>query len=449
MNQRITWLGIVLLVLTSVPVGGCVVRGQVSHVETVGEETSVASLSPVEPEREIDELTPVAVPQPSEKALRYYHSGLWLWFLDEVWALVVPAIILFTGLSARIRDLAQRLGRGWFFTIGLYVVLYLALVYVVDWPLAFYQGYLRQHAYGLSNQTFAKWMTDRLLSLGVSMVAGFAFAWVPYLLLARSPRNWWLYTAILSVPFLFFTVLIKPVWIDPLFNKFGPMKNQELERSILDLAGRVGIEGSRVFEVDKSVDTKAVNAYVTGFLQTKRIVLWDTLIDRLGKKELLFVMAHEMGHYVLGHVVRSILLSSIITLIGLYFVDRVGRLIIRKYSSVIKFKSLADIASVPLFLMLLQISSVILAPVAYSYSRYQEHEADRFALDLTRTNHSGATSFTKLQQTNLSNPRPGLVYKIFRATHPSIGERIDFCNSYRPGGEPVPETGPSPDTDRH
>ena len=107
-----------------------------------------------------------------------------------------------------------------------------------------------------------------------------AFLWVPYLLLARSPRRWWIYTALLSVPFLFGVMLVKPVAIDPLFNHFGPMKDKALEQSILSLAQEAGIDGSRVFEVEKSVDTNAVNAYVTGFWHTKRIVLWDTLIAR-------------------------------------------------------------------------------------------------------------------------------------------------------------------------
>ena len=304
---------------------------------------------------------------------------------------------------------------------------------MIERPLAYYEGFVRLHEYGLSNQTLAKWSTDSLKGLGVEMAVGFLFTWVPFLLLARAPRRWWLYTTLLSIPFLFASVLVKPIWIDPLFNDFGPMKNQALERSILGLAERAGIEGSRVFEVNKSVDTKAVNAYVTGVLQTKRIVLWDTLIARLGEKELLAVMAHEMGHYVLGHVVRSILLSSLATLIGLYFVDRVGRRLIDRYRHLLKFDSLADVASVPLLLLLIQLSSLFLTPAVYAYSRYQEHEADRFALDLTRANHSAAMAFVKLQEENLSNPRPGLVYKIFRATHPSIGERIDFCNSYRPG----------------
>ena len=240
------------------------------------------------------------------------------------------------------------------------------------------------------------------------------------------------------MPFLFATLLVKPIWIDPLFNDFGSMKNKRLEQSILDLASRAGIEGSRVFEVNKSIDTKALNAYVTGVLGSKRIVLWDTLIARLDEKELLVVMAHEMGHYVLGHVVRSILLSSFLTLTSLFLVDRLGRWLVARYSHILRFESLADVASVPLLLLLIQVTSLFLTPAAMAYSRYQEHEADRFALDLTHTNHSGATAFVKLQQENLGNPRPGLIHKIFRASHPSIGERIDFCNGYRPVASSAP-----------
>jgi Zn-dependent protease with chaperone function len=210
------------------------------------------------------------------------------------------------------------------------------------------------------------------------------------------------------------------------------MKNKALERSILDLAQRAGIEGSRVFEVDKSADTNALNAYVKGVLQSKRIVLWDTMIAKLDEPELLVVMGHEMGHYVLGHVARSIWLSTIITLAGLFLIDRIGRWLVARYRNRLGFDSLADIASVPLLMMLLEGAYVVLSPVALAYSRYQEHEADRYALDLTRANHSGATAFVKMQMENLSNPRPGRLYQIFRSTHPCIGDRIDFCNTHHP-----------------
>jgi Zn-dependent protease with chaperone function len=379
-----------------------------------------------------DELEPVAVPEAGPLALEFYRSGNWLWILNVVWAVLLPGLLAFSGFSARLRNVAAKLGRVWIVTIGLYVVMYLAIVFLVDLPLSYYEGYVRMHAYGLSNQTLGKWLGDSVIRLWISMTAGFALAWVPYLLLARSPRRWWLYTAILSVPFLFAVMLIKPIWIDPLFNRFGPMKDRVLEQKILAQATRAGIDANRVFEVEKSVDTKAVNAYVTGVFATKRIVLWDTLLAKLNEREVLHVMGHEMGHYVLGHVVRSIVLSAGLTLLGLFLVDWAGRLLVGRYSTRLGFDRLSDVASVPLVLMLLEVAMLLLTPVGLTYSRYQEHEADKYALDLIGDNHSGAMSFVKLMEVNLSNPRPGPIYKFFRSSHPSIGERIDFCNSYRP-----------------
>jgi Zn-dependent protease with chaperone function len=380
----------------------------------------------------VDELQRVRVPEASEQALQFYRSGNILWLVNRVWALLVTGGLAFSGASSWLRNFARRLGRTWFLTIGFYMVIYLAVVFLIDLPLAYYEGFTRLHDYGLSNQTVGRWFRNATIGLGVEMTIGFALAWIPYLFLARSPRRWWIYLAILSVPLLFITMLVMPVWYDPLFNHFGPMKDKELERSILSLAERAGIDGSRVFEVDKSVDTNAVNAYVTGFLETKRIVLWDTLIAKLNAQELLCVMGHEMGHYVLGHVVWSIWLSAIVTFVGLFLVDRLGCWIVSRYRRRLGFDNLADVASMPLLLMLIEIVSLMLSPAVLAYSRYQEHEADRFALELTRANHSAGMAFVKLQAQNLSNPRPGPVYRFFRASHPSIGDRIDFCNAYQP-----------------
>jgi Zn-dependent protease with chaperone function len=189
-----------------------------------------------------------------------------------------------------------------------------------------------------------------------------------------------------------------------------------------------------------------MNAYVTGVLGSKRIVLWDTLLAKLDPPEVLTVMGHEMGHYVLGHVVRSIWLGSLVVLAGLFFVDRAGRWLIARFAVRLGFDRLSDVASVPLVLMLMEVSSLFLGPVALAYSRFQEHEADQYALDLTHANRSFATSEVKMQAENLGNPRPGLFYTIFRASHPSIGDRIDFCNHYHPWREEsVPRAG---DADR-
>lgn len=395
--------------------------------------------APVAAAVERDETQPVAVPEPTPKAIRFQRGNNAIWAFNRAWALLVAGGLAFSGFSARLRDRARRIGRNGFLTIGIYAVLYLAVVFAINLPVSFYEGFIRLHAYGLSNQTLGKWLHDAGVGLGVEMVVGFALTWVPYGLMARSPRRWWLYLGLLSVPFLFATMLVEPVWIDPLFNRFGPMKDRALESRILELAQRAGIDGSRVFEVEKSVDTKAMNAYVTGVFDTKRIVLWDTLLAKMDPPEVLAVMGHEMGHYVLGHVVRSILLGSLVILAGLYFVDRAGRWLIARFSSRLGFDRLSDIASVPLVLLLMNVSSLFLGPVALAYSRYQEHEADRFALDLTHANHSAATAFVKMQTENLGIPRPGLFYKIFRASHPSIGERIDFCNRYHPRpSEPAP-----------
>jgi Zn-dependent protease with chaperone function len=411
------------VVLLSVGFAGRLDAAQAERVD----ERPITATTPTDPE-----LVPVPVPEPSAKALRFHRGNNLLWVINEAWALVVPGIIAFSGFSARIRNLARRLGRGRFFTIGIYVVLYLCLIFLADRPLAYYQGYVRLHEYGLSNQTFVRWLRNGLVALLVASTVGICFTWVPYLLLERSPRRWWLYTSVLAVPFMFAGMFVMPIWIDPLFNDFGPMKDKALENSILALAEKANIQGSRVYEIDKSVDTNAVNAYVTGFLGSKRIVLWDTLIAKLEKKELLCVMAHEMGHYVLGHVVRSILLSSLAILVGLYLVDRMGHILVARFSRFLQFERLSDVASVPLLMMLIQANSLILSPAVLAYSRYQEHEADRYALDLTHANHSAAMAFAKLQEENLGVPRPSWLYVVFRSTHPSIGERIDFCNAYRP-----------------
>ena len=380
----------------------------------------------------------VAVPEPTEQAMRYYTSGCVLWWVNTAWGILIPLLFLFTGFSARIRNLARAIGRTWFFVIGVYVVIYMLLKFVIDLPLDYYQGFVRQHAYGLSNQTAGKWFGDAFLSLLVGLIVVCAVAWVPYLLLRKSPKRWWLYTGMAAVPFMVFVVLVSPLWIDPLFNDFGPMQDKALETKILALAERSGIEGGRVYEVNKSVDTKAVNAYVTGFMGSKRIVLWDTTIDKLQEDELLFVMAHEMGHYVLGHVTTGIALFSVVIVVVLYLVHRTAGVVIERFKGRFGFDELSDIASLPLIIALVNVLSLVITPVVLTHTRHIEHESDRFGLEMTHDNNAAARAFVALQDHNLGNPRPGLLYKIWRSSHPSLGDRIDFCNEYRPWetGEP-------------
>ena len=337
------------------------------------------------------------------------------------------------------RDWAGAIGRKWFFLVAVYWVIFTVASTLIDLPRVYYESFVRQHAYGLSNQTIGKWASDQFANLAVTLVIGGLVLWVPYLLLRKSPTRWWLYTSALAVPFIITIVLVQPLWIDPLFNRFGPMQDKTLEAEILQLAGRSGIDGGRVFEVAKSEDTKALNAYVTGFGATKRIVLWDTILKALDRPQLLAVMGHEMGHYVLGHVWKLIILLSVTILGLLYAVHRLSGALIAKYGHRFGFTTLGDVASLPLIILLVGAISLVTNPMTLAVSRHYEHEADRFALEITRDNHAGASAFAIMQQENLAVPRPGRLYTWLRASHPPVGERIDFFNDYRPweSGQPV------------
>ncbi|HLK91178.1 MAG TPA: M48 family metallopeptidase [Polyangia bacterium] len=381
---------------------------------------------PIQPEG------PVVVPAPSEKAVRYHRSGNVIWAVEHLVGLVLPAAILFSGLSARLRTIAAGVAHGRFYpTLVLTLALLTLVMFVVQLPLAFYVGYRREHAYGLSSQRLGKWIADELKGLIVGVLLGAAVLWVPYLLLRASPERWWIWTGALALPFFALVLLVTPVFIAPLFNKFGPMRDKSLEAEVLAVAAQAGVEGARVFEVEKSVDTKKVNAYVTGVGKTKRIVLWDTLLGRLTPRETRFVVGHELGHYVLGHVWLNIVVSSALTVAALWAVHATADAALARFGARFGFDRLADPASMPLLMLLLSLFATAISPAMLALSRHHERAADRFGLDLSGDNHAAATAFVALQEQNLAVPRPGRLYKFFRASHPPIGERVDFINAYR------------------
>ncbi|HUP64941.1 MAG TPA: M48 family metallopeptidase [Thermoanaerobaculia bacterium] len=427
-----------IVLVSLVAIGVAVIAARVVSAQTPAPEERSG-----QPERPIevpaDPNAPVPVPEPSEKALRYHRTGNVLWAVGILWGIVVPLALLFSGFSAHIRDVARRIGKKWFFTVAIFAILFTIVSWVIDLPLAYYTGFARQHEYGLSNQTQAKWWSDALKGLMVSVIMTPLVLWIPYLLLRKSPKRWWLWTGLASIPLIILLLLVSPIWIAPLFNEFGPMKDKALEQDILNLAQRAGIEGSRVFEVEKSVDTKAVNAYVTGFAETKRIVLWDTIIAKLDRDELLFVMGHEMGHFVLGHVLQIIAIASALVIIGLWAVHVTAAKLIERHQKKWGFTELSDVASLPLMGLLFGIATFVLTPAVLMLTRHNEHESDRFGLEITRNNRAAAVAFIKLQEENLGVPRPGTLYKIWRSSHPPIGERIDFINSYKPWetGQPL------------
>jgi hypothetical protein len=159
---------------------------------------------------------------------------------------------------------------------------------------------------------------------------------------------------------------------------------------------------------------------------------------RPDRRELLFVMGHEMGHYVLGHIPKSIAFFSLVILLTLYVAHRTAGRLLSRFRARFRFDSLADVAALPLLMLLANAFSLVVTPPLMAFSRYQEHQADQFGLEITHDNHAAATAFVKLPVENLGNPRPGLLYKLWRSSHPPVGERIDFCNTYRPWEEGKP-----------
>jgi len=380
----------------------------------------------------------VVVPDATPEALSYFKGGNLLWGLGQLLGLGVPLVLLFSGFSNRLSKLSEQWGKKWFFVIATYLVLYILITTAISFPLDYYASYVREHAYGLSVESVGKWFGDYGKSVVISIVSSVLFVWVFYLLLKKSPKRWWLYSTFVSIGLVFFMMFVQPVMIDPLFNNFGPMKNKQLEKQILSLAAEAGIKGSRVYEVDKSRETKALNAYVNGIGSNTRIVLWDTTIQEMNTDQILFVMGHEMGHYVLHHMWWGFLFFSGLLFVVFYLVYRSATFLMQKYGKKFGFKQLYNIASVPLLLFLLNFFTLIAEPLMNGFSRKLEHHADIFGLEITKNNKAAGEAFLILQKENLAVPRPGPIYNFFRASHPSLGDRIEFCNTYCPWTEGKP-----------
>ena len=382
----------------------------------------------------------VPVPEPSALAIQYHRSSHVLWAGATGLELLVPGVLLFTGISARVRDLARWTARGrWLLTVAVYGAAYVLIQAIVFLPLAWYAGFVRQHAYGLSTETAGQWLADWAKATAITAVVAALVLWIPYRLLRASPRRWWLWTGFLTAPLTALAMIVAPVWIAPLFDEYGPMRDRALEARIHRLAARAGIPDSRIYEVRKSDETRQVNAYVTGFGGTKRIVLWDTLVDRLGPDEVVFVMGHEIGHFVLRHTLTVILGATLLVTLSLYVVHRVAGWSIARFHHRFGFGRLDDMASLPLLALVGGAVMLVTTPAALALSRWQEREADRFGLEITRDNVAAARALVRLHDENLAVPRTGLLYRLWRGSHPDLADRIEFSNRYRPWshGDPL------------
>lgn len=375
---------------------------------------------------------PVPVPEATPQAINYYKSGNILWILEFLYSMILPALIVFTGFGEKLRTFCEKISKKWLVKTALYTFFFLLIITVLTLPLDYFTGFVRPHSYGMSNQSFGRWLSHYSMNTTISTLLGIVIVWILYGVIRKSPKRWWLYLGLLNFPLSIMMIFIQPIWIAPLFNHFGPMKDKVLEQKIMHLAERAGIENSRIYEVDMSADTNKVNAYVTGIGASKRIVIWDTAIKNLSEEELLFVIGHEMGHYVLHHLWWGMLVYTSITTLTLLLVYVTSRWFIQRWSNLMGFQEMKDIDSLPLIFLLYAFYAFLTSPLENKFSQMLEHNADTFGLELTHLNEAAATGFVKLSNTNLGYPWPGELYMTFRAGHPSIGARITFFNEYKP-----------------
>jgi STE24 endopeptidase len=371
-------------------------------------------------------------PRVTPEMIRHSRLGDVLYFVNFVYGAGVLLLLLRSRASARMRDAAERMARPKFVSAMLYVVLLVLAMAALELPLTVYEDYVVPHQFDLTDQSLGSWIVDQAKGLGVSIVIS-AIVGGLTLLAIRRVQRWWVVAWLGSIPLIVLGVLIAPLVIDPIFNKYEPLRDPVLRRDLIAEASRAGIENSRVYQVDKSKQTKTMNAYVTGIGPSARIVMWDTLLAKLDHDEVLAVMGHEMGHYVMNHLWKGIAFGVALS----FFVFFVGQ---RLYERGLARwgrgwgvrEERGDAAALPWLLLLSTVIAFFLSPVTSGFSRHLEHQADIFSLELTHLNEPLASAFVKFAEDSKHDPRPPRFIEWWRFSHPSLGRRIDFVLGYRP-----------------
>ena len=369
--------------------------------------------------------------QITDEMLRHSRLREVLYFAGVGWSAAVMLGLLFTGASRRMRDVAARVTKKPFLVAMVYLVLFILATTLISFPLSYYSGFHVPHQFNLSNQSLPAWLGDVAKGVAVNL------AIVPVvgalaLLGIRKAKNWWAVLWACSVPLTVLLVVIQPVVLDPIFNDYEPLRDKVLRQKLLDLASRAGIEGGRVYQVDASRQTTTMNAYVNGLGPTSRIVLWDTMLAKLDHDEVLGIMGHEMGHYVLNHIWKGVAFSVALSFAGFFAAQRIYDSALPKWGSRWGFSAPGDPASVPWLLFIAGVLTFVTSPVISGYSRHVEHQADVFALELTHLNEPVATAFRKMAEDSKRDPSPHPLIELWSYSHPPIAKRIPFALSYRP-----------------
>jgi STE24 endopeptidase len=376
-------------------------------------------------------------PEDVARGRAYTGGRYWLFGVGAALRLLVLGLLVLTPASAALRNLAVRLSPTRpALVVAIYIAMLVLTFELLTLPLGYYAGYVREHAFGLSTQTRAAWLLDRakgaLITLALAIPLGSLLA----LLWRRYPGHWVLPAWALAGIVTILLVGLAPVVIDPLFHTIRPLRDPDLRQRVIALVGRAGIPVDQVYEMDASRRTRKGNAYFTGLGRTKRIVLYDTLLTGSGPEEVELVLAHEIGHWRHAHIWKGIGLSLLGLGISLWCGARVLEWAARR--GAFHLAGPADIAGLPLFLLVLFVLNLMSLPIQTGISRHFEREADRASLVLTGNAAAFIRSEVQLARSNLADLVPPRTVVWLLYTHPPVAERIRMAETFAAGERAPP-----------
>jgi STE24 endopeptidase len=365
----------------------------------------------------------LATVPPDKKARSdaYFEGGYWLLLWNFLYGAAVWWTLLASGWSASMRDRAERLTRLRPLQTAIYWIQFNVVIALVTFPLTLYVDFFREHQYGLATQTFWPWMWDQTKAFGVVLVLGGLLIVTLYGVLRRVGRSWWLWATGVVVAFSILGAVIAPVFIAPLFNTYTRLNDATIRDPILGLARANGIKADAVYVVDQSRQTTRISANVSGFLGTERISLNDNLLRRGSVEEIEAVLGHEMGHYVLNHLFKNLLESSLVVAIGFALVGMSFERLRERHGEW-RVASVGDVAGLPLIAFLFSVYSFLATPINNSIVRETEYEADMFGLNAARQPDGFANAALKLGE--YRKLAPGPIEEVIFFDHPSSRTRI-------------------------
>ncbi|WP_239024553.1 M48 family metallopeptidase [Sphingomonas corticis] len=358
----------------------------------------------------------------------YFEGGYWLILWNAVVAVLGYGLLLVTGGSARLSAWAARVTRRRWLQPGLYALPFTLATALIFLPWTIYEDFVREAQYGLMSQTFAAWGVDQLKALVIGLIGNFLFFIVIFAVIRRFRRGWWAIGAAVTIAFLFLAVAIAPVFVAPLFNTYSEMPAGPLRDRIVAVARENRIPADHIYVSDASRQTKRISANVSGIGPTIRITLNDNLLNRTGPDEVLAVMGHEMGHYVLNHVRNLVLGLGAILLLLFFLASRIVPGLIARHPRW-GVRDVADPASAPLFLAFVSVAMVPLTPVMNTIVRHNESQADAFGLDAARAPDGFAKAAMRLSEYRKIEPGP--VEEALFFDHPSGATRVRMSMQWK------------------